>query len=110
MKAQVNFDSLGGGGTESVIEQFTKEGSGPTYTITTQKRAKYIFVYQHNNGFITNVLSDGTVSETDVVQYTGNAYSGSVHTNKISISDNSFSITMPGYTYQVQYRIFVVEE
>lgn len=96
----------GGGGTSVGLTGYW--AGGGTKTVTTPSKAKMVCIYLHANAVYTNILADGTVSETDLVQYMGNAVTPyTTHTNALSLTDTSATFTVD-YNGNYQYRYFIL--
>jgi hypothetical protein len=97
--------SNGGGGTTTALTD--SWAGGGTKTVETPSKAKTICVYLHANGFYTNVLRDGTISETDFDYYAGNATTPKRKSDAISsLTDSSVTFTVE-YNGNYQYRYVI---
>ena len=81
--------------------------AGGTKTVETPSKAKTICVYLNANGFYTNVMEDGTISETDFDYYAGNAITPTRESGAISsLTDSSVTFTVE-YNGSFYYRYFI---
>lgn len=95
----------GGGGTSVGLTGYL--AGGGSKTVATPSKAKTICVYLHANGFFTNVMQDGTISETDFDYYSGNAVTSTRQSGAItSLTDNSVTFNVI-YNGNYQYRYVI---
>ncbi len=100
--------SGGGGGGSTPVGLTEYWPGGGTKTVTTPSKAKVVFIYMHANAVYSNILADGTVSETDLVRYQGNAITPyATYTNALSLTDTSATFTVE-YNGNYQYRYFIL--